>query len=188
MSRPKIVVKEVETPEELDAIFQLRYQVYCYETKSLDPKDYPDKREIDEYDKYSIHFIALAGDETIGTIRLIKPNAEGKFLMEEKIQLPSWLDRDKTLEGSRLVVKKEWRRYLISLFLLKEAFSWSREHGVIYWCSAWHHRFWLFLKKNGWHFINLKRGGPVLYHNTEVVPIILPIQDENVNFSLINEK
>ncbi|NIQ14437.1 MAG: hypothetical protein GTO02_08560, partial [Candidatus Dadabacteria bacterium] len=50
-----VQIKIAETEEELDEIYRLRYDTYCHEMHSLDAKDYPDKRERDWYDQYSVY-------------------------------------------------------------------------------------------------------------------------------------
>ncbi len=105
---------KVDSPELLKKVFHLRYQVYCHECKFLNPDDYPDEWEIDQYDPYSIHFAAIDQDDTVvGTIRLIKNCAPVPFPIEvhcKPIIENNGLIRDKIAEISRLVVSKEFRR------------------------------------------------------------------------------
>jgi N-acyl-L-homoserine lactone synthetase len=65
-------------PRLLEQSYRLRYQVYCVERQFLDAGAYPDGREIDEFDEYSLHLAVIdsAGD-VAGTARLIKPNPLG---------------------------------------------------------------------------------------------------------------
>src|SRR3990167_11122025 len=57
----------------LNKYYQFRYHLYCEVDKLLDIQKYPSKLEFDEYDKYSIHFVALdKKNEIIGVARLIK--------------------------------------------------------------------------------------------------------------------
>ena len=59
---------------EMDQLLRLRYQVYCQEKQWLPADDYPDGREIDEFDAYSFHFLALKDNEVVGTVRDIAPS------------------------------------------------------------------------------------------------------------------
>lgn len=67
-----------EDPELLEQSYRLRYQVYCVERRFLAPADYPDGREVDEFDAHSVHLGVFDADgHMIGTARLIKPNPHG---------------------------------------------------------------------------------------------------------------
>jgi len=68
---------KVKTEEDLEQVYRLRYYIYCLE-KGFEPKEkYPDGIEMDEYDVYSIHFVAKVFDEAVGTARLILNNPLG---------------------------------------------------------------------------------------------------------------
>ena len=54
-----LIFKIATTREELDNVFKLRYQVYCKEYAYLNPSDYPDSKERDDWDQFSTQFIAL---------------------------------------------------------------------------------------------------------------------------------
>jgi N-acyl-L-homoserine lactone synthetase len=67
-----------DDPRLLEQSYRLRYQVYCVERGFLDAADYPDGREIDEFDAHSVHLALLDAEGVmIGTARLIKPNPHG---------------------------------------------------------------------------------------------------------------
>ncbi|MDP2598235.1 MAG: GNAT family N-acyltransferase [Candidatus Liptonbacteria bacterium] len=128
MSDP-ITVGVTENSDDLTAIYRLRYEVYCYELRALDPTNYPDKQEVDVYDEYSIHIIARRGQEIAGAMRLIRDNERG-FAMEKQFLLPPTLDRSKTVEHSRVVIPKKYRGVGILDLLLEAAYSWQRERGI----------------------------------------------------------
>lgn len=104
-----------DTPELLNEIYRLRFKVYCEELNFLNPANYPDGLEIDEYDPYSIHFAAIDHeDEVIGTIRLIK-GADIPFPIEVHCRLNvkingNGLHRKNLVEISRLAVSKKYRK------------------------------------------------------------------------------
>jgi N-acyl amino acid synthase of PEP-CTERM/exosortase system len=96
-------------------VFALRYQVYCLECGFLDPTDYADGLETDEFDAWSTHFTAtnLAG-ELVGSVRLVQPPAGQAFPFQarctalfENVELPPG---DQCAEVSRLVVRESYRR------------------------------------------------------------------------------
>ncbi|HYJ95214.1 MAG TPA: GNAT family N-acyltransferase, partial [Vicinamibacterales bacterium] len=62
----------------MDESLQLRYQVYCVERRFLNPDDYPDQRERDEFDRHSLHLGVLSPDGALlATARLVKVNLIG---------------------------------------------------------------------------------------------------------------
>ena len=97
-----------------DSVQSLRYAVYCLECKYLDPAKYPDERETDEYDPYSVQFAATnERNEMVATLRLVR-DSPLKFPLELHAGplLPEFhaLPRDKTAEISRLILAKSYRR------------------------------------------------------------------------------
>nr|AEQ20395.1 PEP-CTERM/exosortase system-associated acyltransferase [uncultured bacterium CSL11] len=96
-------------------VFELRYEVYCLECGFLDPEDYRNGIESDEYDDRSAHFTAHNLDhEMVGSLRLVHaPDSRGFPFEEhcnvlfENVTLPP---RDQCGEVSRLVVRKTYRR------------------------------------------------------------------------------
>jgi N-acyl amino acid synthase of PEP-CTERM/exosortase system len=96
-------------------IFALRYEVYCLECGYLDPEEYRDGLETDEYDKGAVHFTAHNRDnELVGSLRLVHPPLSRSFPFEnhcyklfDDVVLPP---REQSGEVSRLVVRKSYRR------------------------------------------------------------------------------
>jgi N-acyl amino acid synthase of PEP-CTERM/exosortase system len=106
--------RKVEPPESFDALYRLRYQVYCNECGFIRPEDFPSGKESDKYDPYSVHFIAEDHIGPIGTARVILDSPHG-FPLEEhcKGALTSDLSgfpRKNLAEVSRLVISKEYRK------------------------------------------------------------------------------
>lgn len=97
----------------LDAICQLRYQVYVNEWGFERPEDHPCGLERDEYDQHSIHLYACAShsDDVIGAARIIL-GSERTLPIERHFdisQFPSGVRREQSAEISRLAVSKEFR-------------------------------------------------------------------------------
>ena len=105
--------RRVETEHELEEVFKLRYQVYCLECDFESPEDHPGGLESDEFDKHSVHFIAIdSQDNIVGTVRLIRDSEIG-FPIERfcKIDIDtSRIPRDGIAEISRLAISKMYRR------------------------------------------------------------------------------
>jgi len=106
--------KKVDSPRLLKESFQVRFQVYCRERNFIKDEDYPDQYETDEYDKFSLHFVALdSAENVVGSVRLILPHV-GMFPIEQRCQnlAINWniIGRDKSIEVSRLAISKLFRR------------------------------------------------------------------------------
>ncbi len=100
--------------ELMNQIYRLRYEVYCNECHFLDPAQYSDGLEMDEYDPCSGHFAAFNHDgEIVGTVRLVQPVEHLLYPFEshctvfDDFRFP---ERAQAGEISRLVVKKTYRR------------------------------------------------------------------------------
>lgn len=97
-----------------DEVQQLRYAVYCLECKYLDAARYPNERETDEYDPYSVHFAATnERNEMVATLRLVRDSRLGYPLEQHAGSLSAeyrGLPRDKTAEISRLILARSYRR------------------------------------------------------------------------------
>lgn len=67
----------------MDNIHSLRYAVYCKEKGFLDAGNYPDGKEYDAFDDYSVHFAAYnARQELVGAVRLVIPGENRPFPYE----------------------------------------------------------------------------------------------------------
>jgi len=106
-------VNRVVDEKELIEVYKLRYKVYCEEWGFEKPEDHPDGLEMDEYDKYSVHFAAKdSTGKIVGTIRMILNSPEG-FPIEKYCELninKDELPRERLAEISRLAISKEYRR------------------------------------------------------------------------------
>ncbi len=104
----------IDSSENLNEIFRLRYQVYCKECNFIKEEDYPEGIEQDKYDPYSLHFVAEDSQGIIGTARLVL-DSNLKFPLEEHCNGTLHIDkqslpRKNTAEISRLVICKALRR------------------------------------------------------------------------------
>lgn len=59
-------------------VFNLRYRVLAEENSYLDPADFPEQMETDEYDARANHYLLVhrPSGAIAGTVRLIRPDAE----------------------------------------------------------------------------------------------------------------
>jgi N-acyl amino acid synthase of PEP-CTERM/exosortase system len=104
-----------DSPLLLEQSYRLRYQVYCLERKFLRAEDYPDEREIDEFDGDSVHVGALnsAGD-VVGAARLVRAGAAGLPLLHHCTLFPdeTLLDDvgNTAVEVSRVCISRSYAR------------------------------------------------------------------------------
>jgi len=114
IGQTEFIFRRVDSPDLLEEVFRLRYQVYCKECNFIKEEDYPDSIEKDKYDPHSVHFVAEDPYGIIGTVRLIL-DSPYKFPFEEHcndkltVDIDS-LPRGKAAEVSRLVISKNYRR------------------------------------------------------------------------------
>lgn len=163
-------VKKATSHEELLDVYSLRYKVYCLERGYERPDDYPDGLETDEYDPYSVHFIAYVGALPVGTVRLILPNPFGfpveRYCKADMKAICS--DAGNIAEISRLAVSSDAARGMsidrskITLALIRELYHTSRELKVGYIVSAMSRSLERLLGRCGIRF--MKAGLPVDYH------------------------
>lgn len=101
-----------------ESLYALRYQVYCHEANFLDPENYPDDLEYDEFDTVSEHFLSKAtnSNDAVGTVRLVRWSQQLAFptvmhfdSLLEKLEKQGF-PLDSTAEISRLCITKQYRR------------------------------------------------------------------------------
>ncbi|MBN1794354.1 MAG: PEP-CTERM/exosortase system-associated acyltransferase [Candidatus Omnitrophica bacterium] len=105
--------KIVDSQELLEESFRLRYQVYCHECNFIHEADYPQRRESDEYDKVSLHVVAMDPYGIIGAARLILYSPLGFPLEKHCPDITAddaLLQKEHAAEISRLVISKNYRR------------------------------------------------------------------------------
>jgi len=110
-------VVPADTPERLDQVFLLRYQVYCVENPFENPAEHPDGRECDQYDSHSVHSLLIHRPTRAlaGTVRIVLPQ-RGKALPiahvvdNPLLRDPRILPSRTTAEISRFAISKEFRR------------------------------------------------------------------------------
>jgi N-acyl amino acid synthase of PEP-CTERM/exosortase system len=117
-----LTVMHANSRELLDAVFRLRFQVYCLERGFEDAAAHPDGRERDEDDARSLHFVVLyrpmkaRASIPAGTVRLILPRRgiDLPVLRLLSIRQRRRLDLPltSTAEVSRFAVPREFRKRL----------------------------------------------------------------------------
>lgn len=109
------------TPQLLETVYRLRYQVYCLETGFEDPNLNPYGLEMDSFDKYSVHSLLRyrPTGTYAGTVRLVLPrmDVEKCFPIHGVTHHPFFLDSQKfpqneVAEISRFAIAKAFRKRL----------------------------------------------------------------------------
>ncbi len=113
-----------DTQERLQQCWQLRYQVYCLESKipGFYPDRYPEGLECDLYDERSVHSLLIhkTSGKIAGTVRIILPipgDSDARFPVEEFAGDSFYKDntslrnlpRSQLGEISRLIIAPEFR-------------------------------------------------------------------------------
>ncbi len=186
-----LIFKKIVSPELLAQAHRLRFQVYCRECNFIDEAEYPGGYEMDEYDRYSVHFGALdAQERLVGAVRLILP-ACGKFPLEGKspcIDLGGLgVSRDECAEISRLTISKAYRRGMqarptefilrvssIALGLCLEMHRECRAMGINYCLALMEKPLWMLLRIHGFVF---RQVGPEVDFFGKVTPYLIDIHD-----------
>ncbi len=165
-----MLVKKATSQEELNDVFKLRYRVYCLERGYENADAYPEGIESDEYDPYSVHFIAYVESTPVGTVRLILDNPlglpVGRYCNTDLKAISP--DTARIAEISRLAVRSDAamggliERSKITLGLIKEVYYASKELGIGYLVSAMSKPLERLLNRCG---LGFKKAGPsVDYH------------------------
>ncbi|HJU17371.1 MAG TPA: PEP-CTERM/exosortase system-associated acyltransferase [Stellaceae bacterium] len=125
-------VLKADTPNLLDQVYRLRYQLFCVENPIFDPAEHLDERERDEYDERSAHILLVHRDSgaAIGTARLILPrrgDRSGPLLIQRLLapgdrKILEHLPPRRTAEISRFAIGKELRRHWRSKSAHRTAF------------------------------------------------------------------
>jgi N-acyl amino acid synthase of PEP-CTERM/exosortase system len=113
-------VVPADTPERLEEAYRLRYQVYCVENSFENAAIQADGKEIDEFDRHSVHSLLIHRPTGMvaGTVRLILPNGSGEIsalpisqvCTDPALRDPARFPPPRTAEISRFAVSKAFRR------------------------------------------------------------------------------
>jgi N-acyl amino acid synthase of PEP-CTERM/exosortase system len=104
-----------DAPQLLEESYRLRYQVYCLERRFLRAEDYPNKLELDEFDRHSIHVGAVdTHGKLAGTARVVKVSDAGLPLLRHCTIFPEEAEllgsRNRVVEVSRMSVSRSYSR------------------------------------------------------------------------------
>ncbi len=183
-----ITFKEAQTKEDKLAVYRLRYEAYCLEKSYLDARNYSDGLEYDEWDDYSVYFIAVDCEQIIGTIRLILESPIG-FPIENHFDIKIPISTNKVFaEVSRLVVKSRSSKpgFHITNGLYKKMLEFSLEIGISDWLAILDERLLMAYRRFG--FIFKEIGSPRLCFNCLNSANVLSLNETLTNLKAVNPK
>jgi len=108
-----------DTPDRICQAHELRYRVYCLETRFEDATAFPDGFEKDAFDSHSVHGLLIhrASKTAMGTVRLVLPRRESpeKSFAIQALADPIALQKAdfpvlSTAEVSRFCISRQFRR------------------------------------------------------------------------------
>ena len=109
-----------DSPELLEEVYRLRYQVYCVEHEFEKPEDFPEGLERDVFDSNSVHSLLIHKPSQMiaGSVRLVLPDNRNPFgclpidevCSEPILQGTELIPRQSTGEVSRFAILKNFRR------------------------------------------------------------------------------
>lgn len=195
-------VKRVKKESELKKLYALRFQVYCNERMFLDPKDYPDGLEHDEYDASAIHLGAYGPEEVvIGSLRLVRSTKMHFPIFDHCVvsDLPTDAGPLEFAELSRLMISKRKRADIrrpdalpplqvetarqdytnfgisnLLMELFRVMFSYSKHRNIKYLLAAMEPSLMRLLQR---HHFNFHPIGPITDYYGQVVPCIASLAE-----------
>jgi N-acyl amino acid synthase of PEP-CTERM/exosortase system len=177
-------------PRLMDDSYRLRYQVYCIEREFLAASAYPQKLEIDDFDRDSLHVGAVDREgQLAGTARLILPIGDALPTMHRcafaPIARPLWGPSRRWVEASRLSVSRSYRapgsdernsdhRGPIFLTVLRALYLASKEVDATHWLVSIERSLQRLLARHGFPF---RQVGPVFDYLGPVAPYSLDLKE-----------
>lgn len=132
---------------DLDAVHELRYQVYCEERRFLDRGHFPERREYDRHDRQAVHFAAFdSTGQLAAAARLVRSTDELGFPFEDHDPLHTTVDlpqAHRAAEVSRLVINRRYRQPpgggplgSVVFGVYREMYRYSRAQDITHWYAA----------------------------------------------------
>jgi N-acyl amino acid synthase of PEP-CTERM/exosortase system len=112
-------ILRADTPELLNEVHKLRYQVYCVEHEWVNASSFPDHLEQDVYDEHSVHSLLVhkRSGMAYGSVRIVIPDKslpeEDWFPLQKLCEIDSLNDTNYIQhagEVSRFCISKEMRK------------------------------------------------------------------------------
>ncbi len=175
--------------DDLDDLYKIRYQVYCEEYNYLNKLKYKEKKEYDQYDEKSIHFVLRdkINNDIAATVRLIL-NSQIGFPIEKNFKINIHIpikNRNNLAEISRLIVSRKYRRRFLLLALIKGIYAYIKLNNLMQIYSVLDDKLFPMLIDIGFPF--KKIGTPSMYQGI-TSPYILDISEMEHRLHDINPR
>jgi len=169
-------VMTADTPDLLERVYRLRYQVYCIENAFEDPGAFPDGLETDAYDAASAHSLMVDRHTgaAMGAVRIVLPRpgaVDRSFPVQQvcndrRLHDPNLLPLERMGEVSRFCISKDFRRRhqvgQAKLGLIRAAIAMTVANGLTHWAAAMEPWLLRLLRRLGIVFDPV--GPPISYH------------------------
>lgn len=175
----------ITDPHDLQAIYRLRYRVYCEERKFLSSEHYPNRLERDSFDDHAVNFAAFDQDGMVAaSVRLVCQGDERGLPLQQ--HCPLFDDRvlpapELAGEVSRLVLNRGYRippgggsTGTVVMEVYRVMYQYSREQGVRYWYAAMERPLVRMLARIGVVFECI---GPEVDYFGPVAPFLLDLEE-----------
>jgi len=130
-----IPIRLVSTPEELESLYQFRYQVYVEEMKRAQVyANHLTRRIEDPLDRGGYNFAAFQGDEVVGAVRVNFPRVSSIAYYESFLDM-RWADRFRPSATSictRLMVAPRLRRTSLAVRLAQVSYRFGLFNKIRY--------------------------------------------------------
>lgn len=184
-TRREYLVTSKLTDRDYMSMYRLRYKVYCLEKKYLDPNNYSNEQEKDEYDRYSEYIVLKKANEVLGCVRII-PYIEGNpppFIREYKLFFDPITKYGKNIiEISRFILHKDLRKSMAFIHLLFGIYIYCKNHGIQYVAASIDEKGYRALTKRGLKFTKI---GLATSYQGRTFPVISEYKELKKNI-LIN--
>jgi N-acyl-L-homoserine lactone synthetase len=168
----------------MDLSYRLRYQVYCVERAFLQAGNYPDQRERDEFDRYSLHLGVLDREGRLkATSRLIQISVFGLPLFRHCQLFPDetevYRPTNRVAEVSRLCMSRQLAepgggRAVVIPTMYRTLYQVSKRAGFTHWLVATERGLHRLLTNFGFPF---RPVGPHIDYFGPVAPYLMDFQE-----------
>ena len=144
----KVVLPKTE--DELKKYYQFRYKIMCEELGHI--KKNKNNFDIDEYDRYSLHLMAIdKNNQIVATMRVIYNSPQNyPTLKHIKLRTSDNISKKSSCEISRVFIDKNIRSIQnskeIIYKLVSEVYNFSNKHDINFFYAALEENFLRFLK------------------------------------------
>ncbi|MCZ8516861.1 GNAT family N-acetyltransferase [Paenibacillus filicis] len=168
-------VEILQTEEDIEELFRLRYQVFVEEEGNMEPK--PDEQIYDGFDKISMNIAAIIDGNIVGGLRLTAPSESG-IPADEFFDFHRYIPEHPARcgGGSMLCISRKYRRSINLIIALNSLFFyWGISTGLTHIYGAANPVREPFFVSKGY-----RRLSPPFYHEKkklDCLPVIIDLNE-----------